>query len=37
MILLAAVAGAPLVAALATYLPTLAAVMQDPAVVLREE
>lgn len=36
-ILLAAVAGAPLVAALATYLPTLAAVMQDPAVVLREE
>jgi putative ABC transport system permease protein len=37
MIPLAAVAGAPLVAALATYLPTLAAVMQDPAVVLREE
>jgi putative ABC transport system permease protein len=37
MILLTAVAGAPLVAALATYLPTLSAVMQDPAVVLREE
>ncbi len=36
-VLVAAVAGAPLVAALATYLPTLAAVMQDPAVVLREE
>jgi putative ABC transport system permease protein len=33
---LAAVAGAPIVAALATYLPTLAAVMQDPAVVLRD-
>ncbi len=32
----AAVAGAPLVAALATYLPTLAAILQDPAVVLRD-
>lgn len=35
-IVAAALAGAPLVAALATYLPTLVAVMQDPAVVLRE-
>jgi putative ABC transport system permease protein len=35
-ILLAALLGAPLLAALASYLPTLSAVMQDPAVVLRD-
>jgi len=32
----AALGGAPLVAALASYLPTLVAVSQDPAIVLRE-
>lgn len=35
-LLLAALAGAPLVAALASYLPTLTAVTQDPALVLRD-
>ncbi|MEX2187409.1 MAG: FtsX-like permease family protein [Pirellulales bacterium] len=35
-VIAAAVVGAPVVAALATYLPTLVAIMQDPAVVLRE-
>lgn len=36
-ILVATLLGAPLVALLASYLPTLSAVMQDPAVVLLEE
>jgi ABC-type lipoprotein release transport system permease subunit len=36
-ILVAALAGAPLLSAVASYLPTLAAVMQDPAVVLRDQ
>jgi hypothetical protein len=35
-VLLAALLGAPLVSAVASYLPTLAALIQDPAVVLRE-
>jgi putative ABC transport system permease protein len=35
-VLLAALLGAPLLSALASYLPTLSALMQDPAVVLRE-
>ncbi|NUQ61467.1 MAG: FtsX-like permease family protein [Pirellulales bacterium] len=35
-LLIAALLGAPLVTMLASYLPTLSAVMQDPAVVLRE-
>ncbi len=35
-LLLAALLGAPVVTLLATYLPTLSALMQDPAVVLRE-
>lgn len=35
--LLAALLGAPLVAALASYLPTLAALSQDPATALREQ
>jgi cell division protein FtsX len=35
-IVLAALGGAPLVAILASYLPTLSALLQDPAVVLRE-
>jgi putative ABC transport system permease protein len=34
--LLGALLGAPLISALASYLPTLAAVLQDPAVVLRD-
>jgi ABC-type lipoprotein release transport system permease subunit len=29
--------GAPLLSALASYLPTLGALLQDPAVVLREQ
>jgi hypothetical protein len=36
-VLLAALLGAPLVAALASYLPTLAALSQDPAMALREQ
>ena len=36
-VLLAALFGAPLLAALASYLPTLSAVAQDPAVVLRDQ
>ena len=35
--LLIALLGAPLLAAVASYLPTLTAVMQDPAVVLRDQ
>ncbi len=35
-ILLYALIGAPLLSALASYLPTLLALIQDPAVVLRE-
>jgi len=35
-LLLGALLGAPLVSAVAAYLPTLAALLQDPAVVLRE-
>jgi ABC-type lipoprotein release transport system permease subunit len=36
MLLVATIAGAPLLTALASYLPTLAAIQQDPAVVLME-
>ncbi len=36
-ILLAALVGAPLLSAVASYLPTLSALMQDPAVVLRDQ
>ncbi len=36
-VVVATTAGAPLVSAMASYLPTLLAVLQDPAVVLREE
>lgn len=36
LVLLAAIFGAPLIAALASYLPTLSAVTQDPAVVLMD-
>jgi len=36
-VLLGAIFGAPLLAALASYLPTLAAIAQDPAVVLRDQ
>ncbi len=36
-VLLAAMLGAPLLAAIASYLPTLSAVHQDPAVVLRDQ
>ena len=35
-LLLYALLGAPLLSAVASYLPTLAALMQDPAVVLME-
>jgi hypothetical protein len=35
-VVLGALGGAPLLSALASYLPTLAAVLQDPAVVLRD-
>jgi ABC-type lipoprotein release transport system permease subunit len=35
-ILLYALLGAPLVAVIASYLPTLSALTEDPAVVLRE-
>ena len=35
-VLLYAVLGAPLLSALASYLPTLLALMQDPAVALQE-
>lgn len=35
-VILAALVGAPLLSALASYLPTLSALVQDPAVVLRE-
>jgi len=35
-VLLAAMVGAPLLSAMASYLPTLSALMQDPAVVLRD-
>jgi len=35
-VILAALVGAPLLSALASYLPTLAALLEDPAVVLRE-
>lgn len=37
LLLLVALLGAPLLAAVASYLPTLAAVLQDPAVVLRDQ
>jgi ABC-type lipoprotein release transport system permease subunit len=36
-ILLGALLGAPLVAAIASYLPTLLALTEDPAVVLRDQ
>jgi putative ABC transport system permease protein len=36
-VLLAGLLGAPLLAAVASYLPTLSAVTQDPAVVLRDQ
>ncbi len=36
-ILVAALVGAPLLSAIASYLPTLSALMQDPAVVLRDQ
>ena len=36
MLLVATIGGAPLVAALASYLPTLVAIQQDPAVVLMD-
>jgi putative ABC transport system permease protein len=37
MVIAATIAGAPLVAALASYLPTLSAVRQDPAIVLQDQ
>ena len=36
MLLIATLLGAPLIAAMATYLPTLAAIRQDPAIVLQD-